>query len=271
MLWMQLTGEQMPEAIERAEGVCLLPFGVIERHGPHLPLGQDQLMATEVARRAAERAPAVVFPDFYFGQIHTARHAAGTIATPSKLLLPLLENVLDEIGRNGFTKILIVNNHGGNRCVLHYFLRALLDRPRPYVAYNCNFWELEGEAASQWDEMKETTEDEHGGETEASGALAAYPELVHMDALSDPADGHARGNLDSLGSLDHSLSWYADYPTHYCGDATKASAEKGAFLLRAWVDKVVRAIRAIKSDDVSRRLLDEFHRKADDPSGRHSA
>lgn len=268
MLWMELTSEQMPQAMERAERVCLLPFGVIERHGAHLPLGQDQMMVAEVARRAAERELAVVFPHFYFGQIHTARHAPGTICTPYNLLLPLLENVLNEIGRNGFSRILIVNGHGGNTSLLHYLLRCLLDRPRAYAAYSCNFWQLEGDVAREWDEMKETTEDEHGGESETSGSLAAYPELVHMDAVTDPSDGHARGKLTHLGSLDHSLAWYANYPTHYCGDATKASAEKGEFLMQAWVENVVRAIRAVKSDDVSPQLLDEFQRKSAHPTAR---
>ena len=42
MLWLELTSERMPEAIKKAEGVCLLPMGCMERHGPHLPLGTDQ-------------------------------------------------------------------------------------------------------------------------------------------------------------------------------------------------------------------------------------
>ena len=123
MLWEELTSAQMPEAVERAEGVCLVPFGVVERHGPHLPLGQDQMMAREICRRAAEQEPAVVFPDFYFGEIHTGRHTPGTVCTPRHLTFALLEALLEEIGRNGFRKILIVNGHGGNKALLHCLVR----------------------------------------------------------------------------------------------------------------------------------------------------
>ena len=265
MLWVELTSEELPEAVKQADGVCLLPFGVIERHATHLPLGQDQMMASEVCRRATEQEPAVVFPDFYFGQIHEARHAPGTVCIPRNLALTLLGTILEEIARNGFSKILIVNGHGGNNSLLHYFLYSLLERPRSYAAYCCHLWVLKGEAAGKWEEIRETTEDEHAGESETSGALHVYPQLVRTEAIPDPSDGHARGNLSHLVPLDHSLRWYGNYPTHYCGDATKATAEKGAFLVQAWVDNVVRAIRAVKSDDVTPKLLDEFHDKAENP------
>ena len=265
MLWSELTSEQMVKAVEPAEGVCLLPFGIIERHGPHLPLGQDQMMVSEVARRAAAQEPAVVCPDFYFGQIHEARHAPGTICTPYSLSFALLENVLEEIVRNGFNKILIVNGHGGNTALVSFFLECLLDRRRPYAVYCCNFWMLEGETAKKWEEMRETIEDGHAGESETSAALEVFPQLVDMDAVPDPADGRARGRLTHLGSLGNSLSWYANYPTHYCGNAKEATVRKGAFLVRAWVENVVRAIRAVKSDTVTEELLEEFHGRAEDP------
>ncbi|HZD44944.1 MAG TPA: creatininase family protein, partial [Acidobacteriaceae bacterium] len=37
--WEELTGPDFIAAIHQAQGVCVLPFGIIEKHGPHLPLG----------------------------------------------------------------------------------------------------------------------------------------------------------------------------------------------------------------------------------------
>ena len=43
MRWDELTGDRFPEAVQQAEGVCLLPLSCIERHGHHLPLANDNV------------------------------------------------------------------------------------------------------------------------------------------------------------------------------------------------------------------------------------
>ena len=67
--WEELTAADFREAITRAQGTCLLPFGIMEKHGPHLPLGNDLLNVRYAALHAAEQEFAVVFPEYYFGQI----------------------------------------------------------------------------------------------------------------------------------------------------------------------------------------------------------
>jgi len=52
--------------------------------------------------------------------------------------------------------------------------------------------------------------------------------------------------------------WYADHPTHYRGDGSPATAEKGERLLAARARALARAIRLIKEDRETRRLQDEF-------------
>ena len=41
--WEELSAAEFRDGIARAQGVCLLPFGILEKHGPHLPLGNDLL------------------------------------------------------------------------------------------------------------------------------------------------------------------------------------------------------------------------------------
>src|SRR5207249_10238466 len=67
--WEELTAAEFRNAITRAQGTCLLPFGIMEKHGPHLPLGNDLLNVRYVALNAAQQEYAVVFPEYYFGQI----------------------------------------------------------------------------------------------------------------------------------------------------------------------------------------------------------
>ncbi|MFW6189362.1 MAG: creatininase family protein [Planctomycetota bacterium] len=264
MLWTELTGGRFGEAVEASGGLCLLPMGCIERHGPHLPLGTDQMVADEVSRRATEREPAVVFPSYYFGKIWTARHYPGAFAARRELLTQVLGNTLEEIARNGFDRILIVNGHGGNPSLLHFFLRSLLAEEPDYAVYATNLYELDAEAQQRWkDEFSGGGEGSHADERETSVMLHLWPELVQMEDLTPPEDGENRGRLEHLEGLDSPLSWYARYPTHYAGDAHPAAPEKGEFLVGAMVERLARQMRAIKSDQTTPELMKEFYSRSD--------
>jgi creatinine amidohydrolase len=116
--WEELTAADFREGIHRSQGTCLLPFGILEKHGPHLPLGTDLLDVRYAALHAAEQEYAVVFPEYYFGQIAEARHEPGTIAYSREMQLALLQETTDEMARNGCKKVIVVNGHGGNEHLL---------------------------------------------------------------------------------------------------------------------------------------------------------
>src|ERR1700737_5616806 len=110
--WEELTAADFRQGIQQAKGACLLPFGILEKHGPHLPLGTDLLNVRYASLQATAQEYAVVFPEYYFGQIFEAKHAPGTVAYSLELQLRLLQETTDERARNGCKKIIIVNGHG---------------------------------------------------------------------------------------------------------------------------------------------------------------
>lgn len=59
MRWEELTSDDLAKAA-REIGVCVVAVGVVERHGPHLPLGTDYLNVQELAARARDRAGGAV-------------------------------------------------------------------------------------------------------------------------------------------------------------------------------------------------------------------
>src|SRR5256885_14422138 len=59
--WEELTAADFRDAIQQSKGTCLLPFGILEKHGPHLPLGTDLLNVRHASLQAAQREYAVVF------------------------------------------------------------------------------------------------------------------------------------------------------------------------------------------------------------------
>ena len=133
--WEELTAADFVRAIQQSQGTCILPIGILEKHGPHLPLGTDLINVRYVSVEAAKQEYAVVFPEYYFGQIFEAKHEPGTIAYSAKMQMELLQETTDEMARNGCKKIVIANGHGGNENLLPYFAQTQLALPHDYVVY----------------------------------------------------------------------------------------------------------------------------------------
>ncbi len=187
MLWENLTSLDFAEAMQ-STGVCVLALGVLERHSNHLPLGTDFLNGHKIACLAAEKEPAVVFPPFYFGQINEARCFPGALTLKPTLLVEIISSVLDEIGRNGFEKIILYNAHGGNYHLLRFLAQCSLWEEKPFHVYLYT-GDLSPERQKSWDALLETRHHGHACECETSISLANHPELVKMDRLpAEPGD-----------------------------------------------------------------------------------
>src|SRR5215213_6967461 len=133
--WDELTAGDWPKALEKSSRTCILPIGILEKHGPHAPIGSDLIHVREWAARTTKKEYAVVFPDYFYGQINEARHQPGTFSLPSRLVMELLDSTCSEIARNGFNKIVIINGHGGNPNLLRYFIQIQLERKKNYAVY----------------------------------------------------------------------------------------------------------------------------------------
>ena len=260
----ELTAPEFIQAVDKSSATAILPIGVFEKHGPHMPLGTDLYTAREMALRAAEKEYTVVFPWYYFSQINEARHQPGTIAYSPELIWKVLQETLDELSRNGFKKIIIVNGHGGNNAFLNYFGMAQLSERRDYALY----WfqptypaELvkKAEALTQHDKY-----DQHAGNRETSMVEAIIPDLVHPDRAGQQS-GVDLDRLKNLSSVYSGIWWYARYPNHYSGDGSKANAAAGELLLNAVVDQFVKSIRDIKADNNVPTLQEQFFDEADNP------
>src|SRR5215469_4979722 len=175
--WELLTSGDFVKAIAQAQGTCLLPFGILEKHGQQLPLGTDLLNVRYAAINAAHKEYVVVFPAYYFGQIFEARHEPGTVAYSASLQLELLQATTDEIARNGCKKVIIVNGHGGNEHLLPYFAQSQLAVPHDYVVYIFGLPSLDRAGRP----TVKSPHDMHAGEAETSRTMISVPGAVHLD------------------------------------------------------------------------------------------
>ena len=257
--WEELTAPDFRAGIERSGGTCLLPFGILEKHGPHLPLGTDLLNVRKASLDAAEREYAIVFPDYYFGQIFEAQQEPGTIAYSPQLQLQLLQETTDEMARNGCKKVIIVNGHGGNESLLPYFAQTQMQKPHDYVVYLFGLMDR-----AKGGPPKKTTMDMHAGEGETSTTMVNFPDLVKLDQAKTQSgeDQHRQHLPDTLYT---GIWWYARFPNHYSGDGSAATKELGEFEMKAWEDKIVEAIKAVKADQDTLKIQNEFYQKISHP------
>ncbi len=258
--WEELTGPDFIRAIQQAQGVCVLPFGIIEKHGPHLPLGTDLINVRYAVEHAAQQEYAVIFPPYYFGQIAEARQQPGTVSYSMHTQLDLLQETTDEMARNGCQKVVIVNGHGGNEHLLPYFAQSQLQSPHNYVVYvyRWSAANLPGRPPLH------SKVDMHAGESETAHTMASRPDLVHMDrANQESGADEARQHLPD--GVYTGIWWYARFPNHYSGDGSVATKELGEFDMKAWEDGIANVIKAVKADNVSLELQNQFYKDAQHP------
>ena len=262
--WENLTAYNFEEAVKSSDGLCIIPLGVIEKHGPHLPLGTDMFQAIKVAELASEIEPVVIFPPYYMTMIHVAKPQPGTIAMDTDLVMDILENVCDEIHRNGFKKILLLNGHGGNGVFLRKFVSSMMiEREHDYNIYLADLEHYWSKALNdeKYLAVKEDTSGGHGGEAETSMIMAINEDLVLMDELDKHEDTHC--DMKGLENLEDfvtvpGLDWYAKYPNHYAGEGKFGTVKKGELLLELLAERVAKIIRTVKEDTNVEKIKQKF-------------
>jgi creatinine amidohydrolase len=262
MQWENLTSSDFAQAVQQCGGVGIIPIGVLEAHASHLPLGTDIFTAHFVACRAAEEEPVIVFPQYPYSINHETAHLPGGLVIKRDLAFALLENVCDEMYRNGLHKIILISGHGGNRAFLPLFVQTLPEKAKPYVVYYADL-----PVVPEDETIIEHPENGHACEAETSM-------MRHIDDASSRWIRSRHGRLPTCGATRRSKRraaiprWtgIAQYPHMYVGDAHKATPEKGAKLLAYRIRLLVNLIRAVKADAVSPALVAEFNQRQMNPS-----
>jgi creatinine amidohydrolase len=259
-----LTSPKFPKAVNLAAGVCVIPLGIIEKHGPHLPLGTDMYEAREIAFHAAEKEYAIVFPPYFVGQIFEARHQPGAMAYSNELMWKMLEETCKELSRNGLKKIILLNGHGGNSSFLQYFCQSQLAKQQDYVVvmFRPGNDPVNGKEIKS---LKKATLDGHAGEEETSMMYYINPAFVDQEALKSES-GLDQDRLSKLPFGYTGIWWYAKYPNHFASDINTPNKRLGELLITSDAGQLAELIKFMKSNNTVQQLQDEFFKRADNPS-----
>jgi creatinine amidohydrolase len=258
----ELTSPQFVKAVELSGGVCVIPLGIIEKHGPHLPLGTDLFESREAATTAAKKEYAVVYPPYFVGQIFEARHQPGAVAYSNELMWKMLEETCNELSRNGLKKIVLVNGHGGNSSFLQYFCQSQLAARKDYIVVL--FQERTNPAYSkEIESLKKAKLDGHAGEEETAMMSYIRPDLVDVQAITSQSGADQKRLNVPFGYT--GIWWYAKYPNHYASDFAQPNKRLGELLILSWSDQIAELIKYLKNNNTIKELQDEFAKQAENP------
>ena len=271
MEWLKITGPAFKEYAASGGAVAVLPCGSIEKHGEHLPLGTDTLNIENVCRRACRKAGALMLPAMPYLFVNEMKASAGAVSLSAKTILSFLEEVCDEVSRNGVKKIVLVNGHGGNKFILMTFLQDLPGRGKDYAAYLLNIMDCAyGEKAER---AEKTSRAElpggHADDSETDLTLATDEGLVDRGAVSeDKSAGASRLDYDISPALAQTW-WYSEYPDSLAGDPRFPSKERGELILEMLVENLADTLRRIRRDEKVAGRNRSFEEEARDPGRMH--
>lgn len=177
--------------------------------------------------------------------------------------MALLENICDEMYRNGLDKIILFSGHGGNRYFLHLFVQTLPEKQKPYDVY---FVQSPFFVEEEDRNILETEEIGHACEWEASLIRRIDDSLVNLEQTApEPFTNlHRNEALAAVGAYSQ-VDWFSMYPHMIVGDARPATVEKGDAFLKRDVAKLIQAIQVIKADTITPQLVAEFNERINKP------
>ncbi len=258
----ELTALEFKDAIVKSSATAIIPIGVLEKHGTHLPLGTDLLDVRQLALTAAEKEYAIVFPPYIFSQIFEAKHQPGTIAYSETVIWNVLQETCDELGRNGVKKIVLVNGHGGNNSFLPFFCNCQLANRKSYAVVL--FQPRSQKPTPEMQKLLIPGASGHAGQTETSMVLSHHPDLVHMDMVGKQSFKDLKRMAD-VEQANTGINWYSRFPNHYAGDAAGASKELGAMLINQEADQLVEMLKQLKANESILKLQEEFYNESENP------
>jgi creatinine amidohydrolase len=218
----------------RANPLIILPVGALEAHGPHLPLGADQIQAERTALDLAERVDALVAPVLPYGSAPAARRFPGTVSLTIAELETHVHGVLRELARSGVRRFLVLSGHGerGHMAALREAADATLrEFPDARIVVLCDYefvYELRGKESPPTDG--------HAGLLETSRVMALAPESVGTDR---PVVEYRHSPFVPGDTTP------ATWPESVIGDTRPASAELGARIHAYVLDRLTETVRTL--------------------------
>jgi len=247
MIWDQLTSPQIAQLDKNIPVV--LCMAATEQHGPHLPLATDRMIGEHIAHTLHEAMPGQVLllPAVSIG--YSAHHMdfAGSLTLTHETFARQVSDIIDSVIHHGFSKIILLNSHGGNLGIGQVLVEQLGYKYPQADIVMATWWRI---AAAELEKITETGAGGvgHACEFETSLMLLIAPELVKTELIKPgaitPTFAWAEGDMLRGAKATYFRTFKQMTVNGVYGDPTFASAEKGKRIS----DAVLTALKQIVND-----------------------
>lgn len=219
--------------------VVIIPFGAVEQHSHHLPLGTDSIIADGIAARLEQQMPdrVLIVPTTWLGCSMHHMEFSGSLTAEIETFIAVGEQIVGSLAKHSFRNFLLLNAHGGNMAKISLIAEKLRYRQAlPVKVVGVTYWELISE------EIKNIRESPLGGmghacELETSLILALRPDLARPDRMEPDGPSHVsqfeEKDMFAPGVVSVMKAFKEISQHGGVGDPTTASAEKGQRILAA--------------------------------------
>lgn len=223
--------EEFLQAVEESP-VFLVPTGLLEWHGNHLPLGLDALKAHGICCRIAEKLQGgIVMPANYVGRPGFSSYA-GTLTYSEALVNGYFYELFGQLKKVGARVIYVLTGHYGPlqvdclKRVAECFSR---ENPSVQIIAQPEYEGVEIDGAIPAD---------HAGIWETSIFWALFPQLVNAHALQKPVEGQKIYINPPNDYYQEDQKW------EFVNDVNASSPELGVRVINAVVEDAVCKIEA---------------------------
>jgi len=234
--------EQLDEAVEKFP-VGYIPFGAIEYHGRHLPIGLDSTKAHKMLCHIAEQIGGIVVPPLYYGVGGGHVDYPWTWMVDGDALVSIIVTTALGLQRNGVKVIVVCSGHYPNGSLYEGIEKQFKEKGGTAELLTVMEFKAFNEERLQGD---------HASKFETSSLLALAPETVKMENLQV---GETGKNIDVLGLPKPAVEggwWFEEnkeHPWHGIAAAegnwpVDASADLGwAYIetVKTWLEAKIRA------------------------------
>jgi creatinine amidohydrolase len=218
--------------------VIIFPIGSVEEHGSHLPLCTDSLQSEYIATEVAKKTGCLIAPPFRQGICNAGHNFPGTISIKFNTLYLVTRDILSELTRNGFNKIIILTGHAGSThtTALKLAAQEIINRKnktktRIMVLSDYDF------ADELKDKLGIPKQDGHAGTIETSRIMTIKPELIK---------GKGKTNYPKMPRFEIVTNPEQYFPSGVIGDPTTATEKKGKILNEYIIQNVAKLVEELK-------------------------
>ena len=252
------------DAFDRSRTLFILPVGMLEQHGPHLPVGADTIgvmhEASGVSTRVSRALPdwnIVMMPPVNYGQSGANQMGdrpihPGTYAIRQSTLRSLMADLGSQLAQNGFKWVFVLNGHGAptHNIAINEACDFVSERHQITMLHLTALFRADAaiqaageKVAARYFSAADRASfglDVHAGVGETSGILAIRPDLVAPNYRTLPTQ--AGNSLEELRKIATAPGWQG-----YLSSPASATAAHGRALEAWWIDGftdlILRAVR----------------------------